>query len=91
MGDPLLCCPPTRHLGCMLPVFVRLVVSLSAVLPPYTVHRINAACFGGMGVGVLSDSLLCYPPRTLHIGCVLSVFARLVECPSAVLPPQHCA
>ena len=26
--------------------------------------RVNAACFGAMGVGFLCDPLLCYPPYT---------------------------
>ena len=35
------------------------------VLPPYTVHGINAACFGAMGVGFLCNLLLRYlPPYT---------------------------
>ena len=31
-------------------------------LSPYTMHGINAACFGAMGVGLLCNPLLCYSP-----------------------------
>ena len=48
---------------------------LVTVLPPYTAHRIHAACFSAMSVGVLGDSLLRYPP-TLHIGNMLPVLVR---------------
>ena len=55
----------------MLPVWCdkrRRVRRRFTVLAPYTVHGINAACFGAMSVRVLGDqSVLCYPP-TLHVG-----------------------
>ena len=32
------------------------------MLPPYTVHGLNAACFDAMAEGFLCNPLLCYPP-----------------------------
>ena len=51
----------------MLPVLVRWAwascATLYCVMPPYTAPRLNAARFGSMGVGVLGDTFLIYPPR----------------------------
>ena len=57
--------------GCFDPLLCR---------HPYTVNRISATCFGAMCVGALGDPLLyrAAPPTTLHLGCMLPVFARLV-------------
>ena len=39
------------------------------VLPPYTVHGINAACFvWRYGRGLLMQPFTVLPPPTLHLG-----------------------
>ena len=37
--------------------------TLYRATPPYTAPRLNAAYYGAMGMGVLGDAFLCYPPR----------------------------
>ena len=57
--DPLLCCPPTLLLEQPLPVLLPGRGSFSrpftALPPPYTVPRFNAAFFSAMDMSVLSD------------------------------------
>ena len=88
-------------LGVILPILMRLVLALSSLLCvwyralPYTVHRVNAACFRAMGVDVLCDPLPCYPPRpytlarlnAAHFGAVgVSVYCDPLLC----CPPLYC-
>ena len=64
----------------MLPVLVRLAWASCATLycatPPYTAPRLNATCFGAVGVGVLGDAFLCYPPAPrLNAACLSAMGA----------------
>ena len=47
-----------------LPALVRWAscATLYCATPPLTAPRLDAACFGAMGVCVLGDAFLCYPP-----------------------------
>ena len=51
----------------LVTTFARLLCVEYRAPPSYTVHRVNAARFGAMNVGVLCDPLLCCPPSyTAH-------------------------
>ena len=62
--DALPCYPLLEQ---MLHVICTVGGTILYCATPYTTHRLNAACFGAMSVGVLGDSLL-YHPLTLHVG-----------------------
>ena len=56
--------------------------------PPYTAPRLNVACFGAMGVGVLGDAFLCYPPPPrLNAACFGAMGADV----HLLCSPEHCA
>ena len=69
LDEPSLCYPLhcTQVKGCLFwcDGRGRLGQPCTVLPPPCTAPRLDAACFGAMGVGGMGDAFLCYPPPRL--------------------------